>query len=222
MIGPTVITPAALEDDEGMLAPGVDAIVDHAGCSSTSSTATWASPKSPGADEQVAPGCRRFDDAAPDLASHGIAGLVPRRSRMPGCTVSGSAATSASASIRPSLARGVLRRRLVQDVARVDHRPALEVLAVMDDELACRDVDDRLDAMGVRPDLDPGRDAVEWSRPLHDRWVAARPGGSGRSSDRQVPSGGAGLARPLCPTLEHPVLVRSDRQCSSRLPISSQ
>ena len=54
-----------------------------------------------------------------------------------------------------------LGRRLVEHVARADLRAPVHPLAVLVDELAAGEVDEGLDAVPVRPDLDPGRDPVE-------------------------------------------------------------
>jgi hypothetical protein len=61
----------------------------------------------------------------------------------------------------------VLGRCLVQDITGGDDRPSLELLAVLEHDLATREIDDRLDAMTVWPDLGAGWDAVELEPDRH-------------------------------------------------------
>ena len=66
------------------------------------------------------------------------------------------------------------RRRLVEHVAGADDRPPLELLAVLEDDLAGSDIDEGLDAVPVRPDLDARRDAVELQLDGHPAPLSGR------------------------------------------------
>ena len=104
----------------------------------------------------------------------------------------------------------VLGGRLVQDVAGADDGAPLEALAVLEDELAGGEVDDRLDAVPVRPDLHARRDPVELEPDPHGWTGSSRPAAFAAAF---AFSAQASRTRSLCGRMG---------QCPSRLLISSQ
>ena len=160
---------AALEDDKGMLGGAMPVPrVDDAGLELDLRHRERGTAEVAALDQQPPPDPVRLDDAGRGPATDRCLGAAPAPFREAGRRVLGVAREQGEGVDRAVVAdEVVLRRRLVQHVAGADRGPLLEPLAVLEGELARGDVDDRLDAVAVRPHLDAGRDAIELEADAH-------------------------------------------------------
>ena len=181
------------------------------GCISTSVTVKAAVPKSPRAGDPPPEDAAVLGDRALRPAADRLGHRIPAPEHRPDAPRVGVRRGEQGQGVDRALVADevLLGRCLVEDVAGPDDGSPLEGLAVLEDELPAGEVDDRLDAVAVRPDLDARRDPVELEPDPHD-WT-----GSSRPAARAAFAFSAHASRTwsLCGRIG---------QCSSRLFISSQ
>ena len=185
-------------------------------------------PEVAGLDEQAAADAALLDDPGQVPSPDGLVLVVPATKDLADATRVGVGRGQQGEGVDRALVPDevILRGRLVEDVAGVQDRSALEVLAMLEDDLAAGHVDDRLDAVTMGADLGPRRDPVELEADRHlrsavrQRTGASRPAAPAFSFSEALPdlaafafSDQAARTTTLCGRIG---------QCPSRLPISSQ